>query len=165
MLVEPKILNKKNASPLRNLIAYNTTATKKSIEKEKLLKKKKGNIYIKSTSRNIFCTLIGIEDKKVKTSCSLRVPEYINEFNERENLFKRGILLGEVLGDKIIMLGYKEVAIYLDFDINRGRKGVIIGLKKKRIKISFIQLSKGYSHNGCRPKKIRRKKVRTKFKS
>nr|YP_011008264.1 ribosomal protein S11 [Hapterophycus canaliculatus]WBP70165.1 ribosomal protein S11 [Hapterophycus canaliculatus] len=134
------------------------------VENEELLKKK-GNVYIKSTNRNIFCTLIGTKDKKVKTSCSLRVPEYNNEFNERENLFKRGILLGELLGDKIIILGYKEVFIHLDFGINKGRKGVIIGLKKKRIKISLIQLSRGYPHNGCRPKKIRRKKIRTKFKS
>lgn len=129
------------------------------------LNKKKGNIYIKSTNRNIFCTLINTEDNKVKTSCSLRVPEYINEFNERENLFKRGTLLGELLGDKVNTLGYKEVSIHLDFGINKGRKGVIIGLKKKKIKISLIQLSKGYPHNGCRPKKMRRKKVRTKFKS
>nr|AZJ13614.1 ribosomal protein S11 [Endarachne binghamiae] len=126
--------------------------------------KKKGNIYIKSTHRNIFCTLMSTEDNKVKTSCSLRVPEYNNEFNERENLFKRGILLGELLGDRINTFGYREVSIHLDFGINKGRKGVIVGLKKK-VKISLIQLSKGYPHNGCRPKKMRRKKIRTKFKS
>ena len=125
---------------------------------------KKGNVYIKSTNRNIFCSLLGSKDKKVKTSCSLRVPEYTNEFNERENLFKRGILLGELFGDKINNLGYTEVSIYLDFSINKGRKGVLIGLKKK-VKISLIQLFKGYPHNGCRPKKVRRKKIRTKFKN
>lgn len=126
---------------------------------------KKGNIYIKSTNRNIFCTLIDAENRKVITSCSLRVPQYDNEFNERENLFRRGSLLGELFGDKIIKLGFTEVSIYLDSVINKGRKGVIWGLGTKKIKISFIQLLKGYPHNGCRPSKIRRKKVRTKLKS
>ncbi len=125
---------------------------------------KKGNIYIKSTKKNIFCTLMDVQEKKVITSCSLRVPEYVNEFNERENLFKRGKLLGELFGDKILKLGFTEIAIYLDSGINQGRKGFIQGLSKKKIKISFIQLLKAYSHNGCRPSKIRRKKVRTKLK-
>ena len=127
--------------------------------------KKKGNIYIKSTSRNIFCTLMDVEEKKVKTSCSLKVPRYENEFNERVNPFKRGMLLGELFGDKILLLGFREVAVYLDSGINKGRRGFLRGLGKKRIKISFIQLSKAYPHNGCRPSKIRRKKVRTKLKN
>ena len=126
---------------------------------------KKGNIYIKSTNRNIFCTLMDVQKKQVKTSCSLRVPQYENEFNERENLFKRGMLLGELFGDKTLKLGFTEVAIYLDSGINKGRKGVVRGFGKKGIKISFIQLSKGYPHNGCRPSKTRRKKVRTKLKN
>ncbi|CAN0507470.1 unnamed protein product, partial [Phaeothamnion confervicola] len=122
-------------------------------------------IYIKSTNRNIFCTLMDVEQKKVKTSCSFKVPAYENEFNERENPYKRGMLLGELFGDKTLELGFTEVAIFLDSDINKGRKGFIGGLGKKRIKISFIQLSKAYPHNGCRPSKIRRKKVRTKMKN
>ncbi|CAM9134288.1 unnamed protein product [Ectocarpus sp. 13 AM-2016] len=134
-------------------------------DKKKEINVKKGNVYIKSTNRNIFCILLDTQDKKVKTSCSLRVPEYENEFNERENIFKRGILLGELFGDKIENLGYREIIIYLDFNINKGRKGVMIGLRKKKVKISLIELSKGYAHNGCRPSKIRRKKVRTKLKN
>ena len=125
---------------------------------------KKGNIYIKSTRRNIFCSLMDTQEKKIKTSCSLRVTQYNNEFNERENHYKRGILLGELFGDKILELGYTEVAIFLDLSTNKGRKGVVNGLSKKKIKISFLQLSKDYPHNGCRPSKVRRKKVRTKLK-
>ena len=106
-----------------------------------------------------------MKKKKVKTSCSLRVTEYENEFNERENLFKRGMLLGELFGDKTLDLGFTEVAIYLDSGINKGRKGILKGISQKRIKISFIQLWKGYPHNGCRPSKVRRKKVRTKLKN
>jgi len=134
-------------------------------DKKKETLVKRGNVYIKSTNRNIFCILLDTQDKKVKTSCSLRVPEYENEFNERENIFKRGILLGELFGNKIENLGYREIVIYLDFNINKGRKGVIIGLKKKKVKISLMQILKGYPHNGCRPSKTRRKKVRTKPKN
>ncbi|CAM9110927.1 unnamed protein product [Ectocarpus sp. 8 AP-2014] len=126
---------------------------------------KRGNVYIKSTNQNIFCILLDTQDKKVKTSCSLKVPEYENEFNERENVFKRGILLGELFGDKVENLGYTEIVVYLDFNINKGRKGVMIGLRKKKIKISFIGSLKGYPHNGCRPSKVRRKKIRTKPKN
>ncbi|CAM9442490.1 unnamed protein product, partial [Ectocarpus fasciculatus] len=126
---------------------------------------KRGNVYIRSTNRNIFCVLLDTQDKKVKTSCSLRVPEYENEFNERENLFKRGVLLGELFGDKIEKLGYTEIVVYLDSNINKSRKGVMVGLKKKKVKIPLIQLLKGYPHNGCRPSKVRRKKIRTKPKN
>ena len=127
-----------------------------------IFSQKFGKIYIKSTRKNIFCTLIDIKDKKVKTSWSLRVPNYENEFNERENLFDRGMILGQLFGDKVIELGYKEVFIYLNSDINQGRDGVLTGLGQK-IKISFIQLAKTLSHNGCRPAKMRRKKVRTRY--
>lgn len=134
-------------------------------DKKKEVNTKRGNVYIKSTNRNIFCILLDMQDKKVKTSCSLRVPEYENEFNERENVFERGILLGELFGDKVENLGYTEIVVYLDFNINKGRKGVMIGLRKKKVKISLIELLKGYPHNGCRPSKIRRKKIRTKPKN
>lgn len=122
---------------------------------------KKGNIYVKSSVRNVFCTLLDVDTKKVKTSCSLRIVSYKNEHNERESLFKRGILLGELFGDKIIALGYKKVSLYLRSGINIGQKGLIRGLLKKQITVSFVQITKGYSHNGCRPRKIRRKKNRT----
>ena len=125
---------------------------------------KRGSIYIKSTNKNIFCTLLDIKDNKVKTSYSLRVVKYDNEFNERVNLFKRGILFGQIFGDKILDLGYNDIFIYLDSGINKGRKGVLKGLSQK-IKISFIQLAKTYPHNGCRPAKRARRKIRTKHKN
>ena len=136
-----------------------------SVINSKKKRKKKGNIYMKSTSRNIFCTLMDVRNKKVKTSCTLKVPEYENEFNERVNPYKRGVLLGELFGDKIVDLGFREVSIHLNSGINKGRRGVLIGLSNKRIKISYIRVSKGHPHNGCRPSKIRRKKLRTKLKN
>nr|QWK44765.1 ribosomal protein S11 [Pleurophycus gardneri] len=125
-------------------------------------KEKSGVILIKSTKRNVFCTLMDTQEKKVKTSCSLRVPIYENEYNERENLYTRGLLLGNLFGDKAIELGYTEFMIYLGSGINKGRRGVVRGLSKKGVKITFLHLGTRYPHNGCRPVKVRRKKFRTK---
>nr|YP_011008159.1 ribosomal protein S11 [Egregia menziesii]WBP70060.1 ribosomal protein S11 [Egregia menziesii] len=124
---------------------------------------KKGIIIIKSTKRNVFCSLIDRHEKKVKTSCSLRVPFYENKYNERENLYTRGLLLGNLFIDKAIALGYIEFVIFLGSGINKGRRGVVRGLSKKGVKITFLYLGTSYPHNGCRPAKIRRKKFRTKF--
>lgn len=127
---------------------------------------KRGNIYIKSTSRNLFCSLLDVQTKKVITSCSLRVPRYENEFNEKEDLYKRGVLLGELFGAKSLELGFRRLSIHLDMGANRliseGRRGVVHGLGQKKIRFSFIRLAKAYPHNGCRPPKVRRKKRRTK---
>nr|YP_011007914.1 ribosomal protein S11 [Aureophycus aleuticus]WBP69745.1 ribosomal protein S11 [Aureophycus aleuticus] len=131
-------------------------------EGQGLKKRKKGVIIIKSTKRNVFCTLMDMDEKKVKTSCSLRVPVYENEYNERENLYTRGLLLGNLFCDKAMDLGYKEFIIYLGSGINKGRRGVVRGLNKKGVKITFLHLGTRYPHNGCRPVKVRRKKFRTK---
>nr|YP_009115001.1 ribosomal protein S11 [Saccharina latissima]AIZ58361.1 ribosomal protein S11 [Saccharina latissima] len=128
----------------------------------KQTQEKKGIIIIKSTKRNVFCTLMDTAEKKVKTSCSLRVPSYVNEYNERENLYTRGLLLGNLFGDKAIRLGYTEFAIFLGSGINKGRRGVVRGLSKKGVKITFLYLGTRAPHNGCRPVKVRRKKFRTK---
>nr|YP_003288869.1 ribosomal protein S11 [Saccharina coriacea]BAI48721.1 ribosomal protein S11 [Saccharina coriacea] len=128
----------------------------------KQTQEKKGIIIIKSTKRNVFCTLMDTAEKKVKTSCSLRVPSYENEYNERENLYTRGLLLGNLFGDKAIRLGYTEFAIFLGSGINKGRRGVVRGLSKKGVKITFLHLGTRAPHNGCRPVKVRRKKFRTK---
>lgn len=132
---------------------------KKHIEK---ISEKKGRIYIKSTIRNLFCTLIDPKDNKVITSCSLKVPKYINEFNEREDPYKRGELLGELFGERVVKHGYKNLSIYLDSKFNKARNGVLKGLGTNLLNIYLIQLSKGFPHNGCRPPKARRKKFRTK---
>nr|QWK44803.1 ribosomal protein S11 [Postelsia palmaeformis] len=146
-----------------NLLTEVVTGGEK--KKSKIFEEKKGVILIKSTKRNIFCTLMDIEGKKIKTSCSLRVPAYVNEYNERENLYTRGLLLGNLFGDKVIKLGYTEFIISLGSGVNKGRRGVVRGLsKKKGIKITFLYLSTRSPHNGCRPVKVRRKKIRTKSK-
>ena len=73
--------------------------------------------------------------------------------------------MGQIFGNKVSALGYKKIFIYLDSGINKGRKGVLKGLSQNLFKISFIQLSKNYPHNGCRPSKKARKKLRTKHKN
>ena len=55
---------------------------KRSFENEQNLR----SIYISCTKRNIFCILTDTLSKTVKSSCSLRVSIYKNEFNNRESL-------------------------------------------------------------------------------
>ena len=125
---------------------------------------KLGSIYINCTKRNIFCTLTDTLSRKVKSSCSLRVPNYKNEFNERENLYTRGLLLGKFFGSKVVSLGYNFFLIYFTGS-NKGRSGVVRSLSKTGIEIYSTVLITHKAHNGCRPAKNRRKKFRTKVKS
>nr|QWK44254.1 ribosomal protein S11 [Hedophyllum nigripes]QWK44301.1 ribosomal protein S11 [Hedophyllum nigripes] len=149
-----------NSAKLSEVSEVVSEAQNKGLLKQ--IQEKKGIIIIKSTKRNVFCTLMDTDEKKVKTSCSLRVPSYENEYNERENLYTRGLLLGNLFGDKAIRLGYTEFAIFLGSGINKGRRGVVRGLSKKGVKITFLHLGTRAPHNGCRPVKVRRKKFRTK---
>nr|YP_009058560.1 ribosomal protein S11 [Sargassum hemiphyllum]AIM19583.1 ribosomal protein S11 [Sargassum hemiphyllum]UDY71307.1 ribosomal protein S11 [Sargassum hemiphyllum var. chinense] len=123
--------------------------------------KKLGSVYLKCTKRNIFCTLVGRESNLIKTSCSLRVPDYKNDFNERVNLYTRGLLLGKLFGNKIISLGYKKIIVHIA-GTNKGRFGVVRSFSKLGIDINSIVLTTKIAHNGCRPIKRRRKKLRTK---
>ena len=61
---------------------------------------KLASICINCTKRNVLCTLTDTLSTKVKSSCSLRVPNYKNEFDEREKLYTRGLLLGMFFGSK-----------------------------------------------------------------
>ena len=72
--------------------------------------------------------------RKVKSSCSLRVPNYKNEFNERENIYTRGLLLGKFFGSKVVSLGYIFFLIYFTGS-NKGRSGVVRSLSKTGIEI------------------------------
>nr|YP_011008229.1 ribosomal protein S11 [Halosiphon tomentosus]WBP70130.1 ribosomal protein S11 [Halosiphon tomentosus] len=131
-----------------------------SVEQENKL----GSIYIKCTRRNIFCTLMDTSNKKVQTSCSLRVPPYENEYNERENLYARGLALGELFAGRTVSLGYNKVIIYLA-GVSKGRSGVVRGLSDTGVGIYSIVIATCNPHNGCRPAKVRRKKNRSRAKS
>ena len=122
-----------------------------------------GDIYLKNTNSNFFCILMDSK-KKVITSCSLKVTQYENKFNERIDLYKRGALLGKLFMNKAIKLGFKKFNIRVSSGINKIHKGFVKDFtRRKRIKIHYIQTSKTYPHNGCRPPKVRRKKVRTRL--
>jgi len=125
---------------------------------------KLGSLYIKCTKRNIFCTLMDPLNKKVETSCSLRVPTYDNKYNERDNLYTRAVLLGRLLAQRTINLGYKELIIYLT-GINKGQLAIIRSFSKVEIDIDSIVLATRNAHNGCRPAKVRRKKFRSKVRN
>jgi len=125
---------------------------------------KLGSLYIKCTKRNIFGTLINPLNKKVETSCSLRVPAYDNKYNERDNLYTRAVLLGRFLAQKTIDLGYRELIIYLTGS-NKGQLAIIRSFDKVEIDIDSIVLSTRNPHNGCRPAKVRRKKFRSKVRN
>lgn len=122
---------------------------------------KLGSVYLRCTKRNIFCILVDYKSNVIKTSCSLRVPDYKNEFNERENLYTRGLLLGKLFGNKIISLGYSKIIVNI-VGTSKGRFGVIRSFSKLGIDIHAIVLTTRTAHNGCRPVKRRRKKLRTK---
>nr|YP_009050511.1 ribosomal protein S11 [Sargassum fusiforme]AIG23778.1 ribosomal protein S11 [Sargassum fusiforme]QJC59485.1 ribosomal protein S11 [Sargassum fusiforme] len=123
--------------------------------------KKLGSVYLRCTKRNIFCTLVDCESNAIKTSCSLKVPDYKNEFNERENLYTRGLLLGKLFGNKIISFGYQKILVHIA-GTSKGRFGVVRSFSKLGIDIYYIVLTTRTAHNGCRPFKRRRRKVRTK---
>lgn len=126
-----------------------------------LVSSKLGLLYVKCTKRNIFCTLIDPATKKVETSCSLSVPLYDNQYNERDNLYTRAVLLGSLLAKKTKDLGYNKLIIYL-VGSNKGQLAIIRSFGKVGIEIDSIILETGYPHNGCRPTKARRKKFRSK---
>ena len=122
---------------------------------------KLGCVYIRCTKRNIFCVLTDTLTRKVKISCSLKLPGYLNEFNVRENPYTRGLLLGKVFGSKLVSFGYRKIIVYV-MGLSKGRSGVVRSLSKSSVDISSMVLLTCGAHNGCRPIKSRRKKFRTK---
>nr|YP_011008054.1 ribosomal protein S11 [Desmarestia aculeata]WBP69920.1 ribosomal protein S11 [Desmarestia aculeata] len=155
------LLNEKNKS-----VEDNSTVMVNSLNlfEEDPKINKVGSVYIKCTKRNIFCTLINPLNKKVETSCSLRVPTYDNKHNERDNLYTRAVLLGKLLAQKTIDLGYKELIIYLT-GMNKGQLAIIRSFSKVELEIDSIVLVTSNPHNGCRPAKVRRKKFRSKVRN
>ncbi len=159
MLTKISLKKKKSSSLPKSDNAKILKISKPPLKKETKL----GSVYIRCTKRNIFCTLVDPLSKKVRTSCSLQVPQYKNEYNERENPYTRGLLLGSLLAERTISLGYNKLVIYL-VGTSAGRLGVVRSLGKSDINIHSIVLATCMPHNGCRPAKVRRKKYRTKVK-
>nr|YP_009341739.1 ribosomal protein S11 [Sargassum aquifolium]YP_010401948.1 ribosomal protein S11 [Sargassum feldmannii]ALE29505.1 ribosomal protein S11 [Sargassum aquifolium]UQV81123.1 ribosomal protein S11 [Sargassum feldmannii] len=149
----------KSASHFRRKVVKNTLTVRYLNDNTRT--NKLGSVYLRCTKRNIFCTLVDCKSRAIKTSCSLRVPDYKNEFNERENLYTRGLLLGKLFGNKIISFGYNKIIVHI-MGTSKGRFGVVRSFSKLGINIHSIVLITRTAHNGCRPVKRRRKKLRTK---
>nr|QWE51003.1 ribosomal protein S11 [Phaeophyceae sp.] len=124
-------------------------------------KKKLGHIYIKCTEGNVFCNLQDGVTGKVITSCSLMVPSYENPYNQRDNLYIRGLLLGNLMSKKITKKKYNLILIMISGK-SKARRGVVRGLLYgRRYSKKGILLWTNPPHNGCRPSKVRHKKIRT----
>lgn len=120
---------------------------------------KSGILYIVSTKRNIKCSFVDPLEKKVKTSCSIGIIKIDNKNLTTD--YERAIEMGVYVSQKIQNLKYNKISIIVR-GLGINRKAVIVGLERFGFTIDkFIDLT-SLPHNGCRPSKVRRKKIRTK---
>ena len=119
-----------------------------------------GYVYITSTRRNLFCTIVDFSDKKVKFSCSYG----LIKTDSKKLEYAPGKLLGNLFINKIKTLRYNKIYISLA-GIGAGRIPIINSFRNSGIKVLRVTDITLFPHNGCRPKKLRRKKLRTKISS
>lgn len=119
-----------------------------------------GYVYINSTRRNLFCTIIDSIDKKVKYNCSYGLVKT----ESKKVSYVPSKLLGSLFLNKIKTLRYDKVHIIL-VGIGTGRISIINSFRNSDIKILYITDNTLCPHNGCRSKKLKRKKLRTKMSS
>lgn len=117
---------------------------------------KKGLICIRATKRNVLFSLIDAKDKKVKMSSSLGCIEQKGANYASVRVFS------ETFTRKIIENGYTDISV-----IFRGlgvtRIALIHAIRDYSLRLNSIRDETLSSHNGCRPPKKRRKKVRTRI--
>lgn len=121
---------------------------------------KKGLIFIRATKRNVLFSLVDADESKVKLSSSLGcvksggVSKKVNYASIRA--------FSEFFTRKIIESGYTDISI-----IFRGlgitRVALIHVIRDSSLRLNRIKDETLSSHNGCRPPKQRRKKVRTRI--
>ena len=121
---------------------------------------KYGYVYITSTRRNLFCTIIDYNDKKVKFSCSYGLVKT----DAKKIGYVPSKLLGYLFLNKIKTLKYNKVYVILT-GVGSGRAFIINSFRNTDIRVLRIIDTTLCPHNGCRPKKYRRKKFRTKMSS
>lgn len=122
----------------------------------KVKSEKYGYVYITSTKRNLFCTLIDFSDKKVKLNYSYGTLK----LSKTESVPAK--LLGQLFITKLKSLKYNTIYIILT-GIGYGRTLILNSFRNSDIKIVSIKETTRLPHNGCRPKKAKRKKLRTKI--
>ncbi|CAM9258403.1 unnamed protein product, partial [Discosporangium mesarthrocarpum] len=116
--------------------------------------KKKAIIYISSSKRNLFCSLVDPISSKVLTSWSLASLE--------DGRFKKSLILGSthlghLVSEKAQKLGFSLISVK-SRGLGKGISLFIRSLFKSSLIMSSIQDNTESSHNGCRPPKVRRKK-------
>lgn len=121
---------------------------------------KKGLICIRTTKRNVLFSLIDLNEKKVKLSSSLGCVKY-NGVDKRAN-YSSVRAFSEFFTLKIQELGYTDVSILLR-GLGVTRVALIHVLRDYNLRLSKIKDETLSSHNGCRPPKLRRKKIRTRL--
>lgn len=118
---------------------------------------KRAYVYMKSNKRNLFCTITDISDKKIKFSCS-----YGSIKLEHKTGYAIAKLLGHLVTNKLKELKYNVVLIILN-GLGSGRMPVLNNFRNSNIKVLSVKDITIAPHNGCRLKKLRRKKSRTKI--
>ena len=146
-----KQLNKKYSNKIKN----KNTISKKSFFKHNLL-----NYIIKITltKTNIFLNITDIKGNlKVflsSGSLNLKGRQKTTQPNSIILLLKKLFLNAKFLKNKTIGLQFKNIKPYHEL--------MILNILKNKIFIKYLRSYNCYPHNGCRPKKIKRFKRRTK---
>ncbi|CAM9118748.1 unnamed protein product [Choristocarpus tenellus] len=118
---------------------------------------KKAFLFIYSSRRNLFCSLIDPVFKKVIISWSLGSLEKVKW---KKSISLGSSHIGEFLSEKLTQLGYNSIFIY-SRGLGKGNISFIRSITKSGLHlICFIENTE-LSHNGCRPSKLRRKKNKT----
>ncbi|CAL8412664.1 unnamed protein product [Dictyota dichotoma] len=121
---------------------------------------KKGLICVRTTKRNVLISLIDINEKKVKLSSSLGCLKGTG-FDKRAN-YASVRAFSEIFTRKIQELGYTDVSLMLR-GLGVSRVALIHVIRDYNLKLNRITDETLSSHNGCRPSKQRRKKIRTRI--
>lgn len=121
---------------------------------------KKGLICIRTTKRNVLFSLIDINKRKVMLSSSLGCVKY--DVVDKKANYASVKLFSEIFTKKIQELGYTDISIMLR-GLGIARVALIHVIRDYNLRLNKIKDETLSSHNGCRPRKQRRKKIRTRM--
>jgi small subunit ribosomal protein S11 len=106
-------------------------------------------IYAKTTSNNSILSSRNLT-KNYTLSCGC-----VGFSGAKRSSSQAAQILGETYGDYLQNQNVNDIIIIFN-GIGKGRRAIIKGLVKKKIRIKKIVEKTTYSHNGCRSKKKRR---------
>lgn len=123
---------------------------------------KTGILYLRCTRRNVFCTLVDSEEKRVKFSCSLGVSGVSHQALDFKNNYMKSKLLSQYFIQKVKGFSIGRLRI-VTCGLSVGRATLLNTIRNSSLQIISIEDSTLAPHNGCRGPKQRRKKSRTKL--